>query len=96
MCSVHALITSAIARMCEDENIEQESLTFEAQKELRVYEKLSQLVPRLPERLMAATEEDVMVMAELVRLSPNSFGNLFIYKSFKRAYLLQGPTIPKV
>jgi hypothetical protein len=45
---------------------------------------------------MAATEEDIMVMAELVRLSPNRFGNLFIYKSFKRAYLLQGPTIPKV
>ena len=45
---------------------------------------------------MAATEGDIMVMAELVRLSPKSFRNLFIYKSFKRAYLVQGPMIPKV
>ena len=29
MCSVHALITSAIARMGEDEDITEESLTFE-------------------------------------------------------------------
>jgi hypothetical protein len=45
---------------------------------------------------MAATEEDIMVMAELVRLSPKSFRNVFIYERFKRAYLLQGPMIPKV
>jgi hypothetical protein len=46
---------------------------------------------------MAATEEDIMVMAELVRpVSPKSFRNFFMYKSFKRAYLVQGPTIPKV
>ena len=45
---------------------------------------------------MAATEEDIMVMAELVRLSPESFRNVFIYKSFKRVYLVQGPMIPKV
>jgi hypothetical protein len=65
-------------------------------KEHRVYQKLSQLVPRLSERLMASTEEDVTVMAELVcLLSPKSFRNLFNYKSFKRAYLVQGPTIPK-
>ena len=35
-----------------------------------MYQKLSQLVPRLSERLMVATEEDIMVMAELVRLPP--------------------------
>jgi hypothetical protein len=29
MCSVHALITSAIARMGEDEDVAEESLTFE-------------------------------------------------------------------
>jgi hypothetical protein len=115
MCSVHALFTSAIARMGEDEDVAEELLTFEfvewfyplslkanaspkhrTRKEHRVYQKLSQLVPRLSERLMAANEEDIMVMAELVRLLPKSFRNVFIYKRFKRAYLLQGPTIPKV
>ena len=45
---------------------------------------------------MSATEEDIMVTAELVRLSLKSFRNLFIYKSFKRVYLVQGPMIPKV
>jgi hypothetical protein len=29
MCSVHALVTSAIARLGEDEDIAEESLTFE-------------------------------------------------------------------
>jgi len=46
---------------------------------------------------MAATEEDIMVMAELVRpVSPRASEILFMYKSFKRAYLVQGLTIPKV
>jgi hypothetical protein len=45
---------------------------------------------------MAGTEEDIMVMAELVRLSLKYFGSLFICKSFKRVYQVQGPTIPKV
>jgi len=67
MCSVHALFTSAIARMGEDEDVAEELLTFETRKEHRVYQKLSQLVPRLSERLMAATEEDIMVMAEFLQ-----------------------------
>lgn len=44
---------------------------------------------------MAATEEDIRVMADLVRLSPKTFRKFLIYKSFKRVCLVQGPTIPK-
>ena len=38
------------------------------------------------------TEEDIMVMAELVRLSLKYFGSLFICKSFKRVYQVQDNT----
>jgi len=46
MCSVHALITSALARMAEDEDVPEESLTFEFVEWLILFlSKLTRLCP---------------------------------------------------
>ena len=82
MCNVQALVTAGILRMADDGEVAEESLTPEcvtiilvhfstkhkcrARKEYRVFEKLLRLVPNLTEHLVEASEEESMIMADLV------------------------------
>lgn len=68
MCNVQVLIINGLLHLSEaDGEVQEETLTYEARKEYRVFQKLLQMVPRLLERLTAASEEESMLVADLIQ-----------------------------
>ncbi|KAF8229710.1 hypothetical protein L208DRAFT_1479565 [Tricholoma matsutake] len=64
MCSIQALLTNGILHMGEEGEVVEESLTPEQH---RAFQQLLRMVPHLLERLMEASNEECMVVAELIQ-----------------------------
>lgn len=73
------------------------TLEYRARKEHRAFQKLLQMVPRLTERLLESSDEESMMMADLVRQTVPPMSNPFFTRGrFKKVYLVRGLTIRKV
>ncbi|KAF8239325.1 hypothetical protein L208DRAFT_1238246 [Tricholoma matsutake] len=64
MCSIQALLTNSIVHMGEEGEVVEESLTPEQH---RAFQKLLHIVPHLPERLMEASNEECIAIADLIQ-----------------------------
>ncbi|KIK11563.1 hypothetical protein PISMIDRAFT_122434, partial [Pisolithus microcarpus 441] len=65
-CNVQALLTNAIVLMSEVEERGLETLTQDERREYSAFRELLKIVPKLEDRLMSSSEEDMMTIAELV------------------------------
>jgi hypothetical protein len=61
-----------------------------------VFQKLLRMVPRFTERLMEASDEESMMMADLVRLCPELYEPSLIQKRSRRVSPVQGLMIRRV
>ncbi|EDR13217.1 uncharacterized protein LACBIDRAFT_308823 [Laccaria bicolor S238N-H82] len=67
LCNIHALLTNGVLCMVELADRTDESFTAEERREHKVYLTLLQSVPGLEERLLTGTDEELLIIAELLR-----------------------------
>ncbi|KAH7917216.1 hypothetical protein BV22DRAFT_1108609 [Leucogyrophana mollusca] len=70
-CNIQTLIVNGLLRMSERMNEPDESLTAEERREHMVFRELLRQVPGLEKRMMESSEEDVIIIAELIQKGAN-------------------------
>ncbi|KIJ62743.1 hypothetical protein HYDPIDRAFT_93808, partial [Hydnomerulius pinastri MD-312] len=66
-CNVQTLLTNGITLMGDLEERELESFSFQERKEYSMFRELLRMVPGLESCIMSSSEEDVVVVAELIQ-----------------------------
>jgi len=72
LCNVHTLLTNGLLRLGELAGEPEETFTAEQRREHIVFGVLLQMVPGLEDRLMEGTDEDVVLIADLLQRGVSS------------------------
>ncbi|KAF8834343.1 hypothetical protein BDN67DRAFT_992683 [Paxillus ammoniavirescens] len=70
-CNVNTLLTNSLVLLAEEESDRDECLTALERKEFAVFKELLQMVPGLKARLMGSSEDDVMLISDLLQKGAN-------------------------
>ncbi|KIJ58150.1 hypothetical protein HYDPIDRAFT_119899 [Hydnomerulius pinastri MD-312] len=70
-CNVQTLLTNGIVLLSEEASDNDESLTAIERREYAIFRELLRMVPGLETRLMTSSEEDVMLIGELIQKGVN-------------------------
>ncbi|KAH7923641.1 hypothetical protein BV22DRAFT_1105998 [Leucogyrophana mollusca] len=70
-CNVHTLVINGILRMGEQPEDPEESFTVQERREHAAFRSLLKIIPYSEERMMEASEDEIIIMAELIQKGAN-------------------------